>query len=328
MAELAGVSDREIQRRGRTARLIRSLTRPKLYIAYLFLLPALAILVMGLAVPLLNAFELSLHDWSMGIPWESREYIGFSSYERMFADDRVHTSLGVTLRFAFWVMLLEMILGTALALYLEKPVRGAPLFRTIFILPLMVSPVVVGLIWRYLYDARVGLIDFYLERIGQAIPFLQSLGFIRQDWLGDPNLALASIIITDIWQWTPFIFIIILGGLQGLPGEVMDAALIDGANKFQMTILVKLPMLRSILLVTFLMRLIDVFRALEVMYVMTFGGPGLSTELFSLHIYKTAFTSQELGYAATLSTLLLAILLAISLFILLFANPLKERTDF
>ncbi len=308
--------------------MLQALRNPRNYVAYSFLLPALAVLVLGLIVPVYNAVELSFYEWSMGTPWESKEFIGFDSYVRMLGDEAVRQSIWVTLRYTFWVLVTEMILGIALALLLEKSIRGAAFFRTVFILPLMVSPVAVGLIWRYLYDARIGLIDHYLEAIGKAIPLLQQFGFTRQLWLADPDLALMSIIITDIWQWTPSIFIIILAGLQSLPAEITEAAIIDGANWFQIIIQVKLPMIRTIILVTLLMRVIDVFRALEVIYTMTFGGPGLSTEVLSLHIYKTAFTAQQLGYASTIATLLMGIILIFTVFLLIYQDPLKERADF
>jgi multiple sugar transport system permease protein len=297
---------------------------PRKYAPYIFLLPAVTVLVIGLLVPLWNAFYLSFFEWKMGTPWESKDFIGLDSYVRMLADDSVYESMWVTLKFSFWVMLLEMIVGIGLALLLEKSIKGAAIFRTIFILPLMVSPVAVGLIWRYLYDARTGIINYYLEQIGQAVPFLQYLGFDRQLWLAKPGLALTSIIITDVWQWTPFIVIIILAGLQALPSEVVEAAFIDGASWFHMIFYVKLPMISTIILVTFLMRLIDVFRALEVMYILTFGGPGISTQVLALHIYKTAFTAQQLGYASTISMLLIAVLLILSLGVLIYQNPLKE----
>ncbi|MCB0155297.1 MAG: sugar ABC transporter permease [Anaerolineae bacterium] len=300
---------------------------PRKYAPYIFLLPAVLVLAIGLLVPLWNAFYLSFFDWKMGTPWDTKEFIGLDSYVRMIYDDDVYQSLWVTLKFSFWVMLLEMVLGISLALLLEKPIKGAAIFRTIFILPLMVSPVAVGLIWRYLYDARSGIINYYLERIGEAVPLLQYVGFERQLWLADPNLALTSIIITDIWQWTPFIIIIILAGLQALPSDTTAAAYIDGANWWQMILYVKLPMIRSIILVTFLMRLIDVFRALEVMYILTFGGPGLSTQVLALHIYKTAFTAQQLGYASTISMLLIVILLILSVGVMIYQNPLKEGAE-
>jgi multiple sugar transport system permease protein len=305
--------------------MLKTLSDPRKYTAYIFLFPAIVILIIGLLVPLWNSFYLSFFDWDIGTPWGSKEFVGLDSYARMIVDDDVYESVWVTIKYSFWLMLLEMIAGIALAFLLEKSIRGAALFRTIFILPLMVSPVAVGLIWRYLFDARSGIINYYLEYIGEAIPFLQNVGFERQLWLASPDLALTSVIITDVWQWTPFILIIILAGLQALPSEIVEAARIDGANTLQTIFFIKLPMISSIILVTFLMRLIDVFRALEVIYILTFGGPGLSTQVLSLHIYKTAFTSQQLGYASTISMLLIAIMLILSVGILLYQDPLKER---
>ena len=287
-------------------------------IAYLFLLPAILIFVLGLIVPLANTLELSFNRLSMGSRWSDRDFVNLDNYERMVVDDHVRSSVGVTLRFAAVVLVAELVIGMGLALLLEKPIKGAVVFRTIFILPLMVSPVAVGLIWRYLLDGRIGLINHYLGKIG-----IES-----QTWLGDPNLAFFSIVITDIWQWTPFIFIILLAGLQALPSEVLEACRIDGANWWQMTFLIKVPMLSSILLVTVLMRLIDVFRALEVIFIMTFGGPGRSTQVLSLHIYKTAFTSQTLGYASTIAVLLMFIMLILSLALMMLSNPFKDKSDF
>ncbi len=295
-----------------------SLRIRQIRIAYLFLLPAIIVFVLGLIVPLINTLELSFNELSMGSPWDEREFINLENYQRMLSDPGVQTSVGVTLRFAAFVLIAELVIGLALALLLEKPIRGAAIFRTIFILPLMVSPVAVGLIWRYLLDGRIGLVNFYLNQIG--IP--------SQTWLGEPGLAFFSIVITDIWQWTPFIFIILLAGLQALPSEVLEASRIDGANWWQMTFLIKLPMLRSILLVTVLLRLIDVFRALEVIFILTFGGPGRSTQVLSLHIYKTAFTSQALGYASTIAVMLMFIMLILSMILMVISNPFKEKSDF
>ena len=243
---------------------------PRALTPYWFILPAVAVMAAGLIYPVLDALYLSFFDWKIATPFSKAENVGLANYVRMLADPDVRESLWVTLRFGFWTITIEMVLGVALALMLEKPIRGASVFRTIFILPLMVSPVVVGLIWRYLFDARIGWINYYL-----GLWF----GFDPQVWLGVPDLAFFAIVLTDIWQWTPFIFIIVIAGLQALPSEVLEASRIDGANWWQQTFLVKLPMIRSILVIALLMRLIDVFRALEVMYIMTGGGPGRATEL-------------------------------------------------
>ncbi len=284
---------------------------------YFFILPAVAIMVAGLVYPVLQAFYLSLYDWKIGTKFEDAPFVGIRHFIRMVSDENVHESVWVTLRFGFWTITIEMFLGVALALLLEKPIRGASLFRTIFILPLMISPVVVGLIWRYLFDARIGWINYYLGKVGIE----------PQVWLGNADLAFFAIVFTDIWQWTPFIFIIVIAGLQALPSEILEASKIDGANWWQHILFVKLPMIRSILLIALLLRLIDVFRALEVMYILTGGGPGRATELLSLHIYNRAFETQQLGYASAISVLLILIVFALSFGILVAGNPLKEKSD-
>ena len=297
-------------------------------VPYLFLLPALAILALGLMVPLYNAVLLSFYDWNFGQPWSAARPLGFANFERLWNDPVVWRSVRTTFVFGFWVVTLEMLIGVSMALLLEKAVRGATFFRTIFVMPLMIAPVVVGLIWRYLLDARNGIVNFYLMQIGEAVPVLQNVGFKAHTWLGDPTLAMVSIIVSDVWQWTPFVFMIVLAGLQGLPGDVMEAAYIDGASWWRMTWHIKLPMLRNILLIALLMRVIDVFRALEVIFVMTGGGPGSSTRVLSLTLFQTAFTSRDLGYASTIALLLSVILIVFSLVLLLFSNPLKDKADF
>ena len=284
---------------------------------YYFIVPAVAIMAAGLFFPVMQAFYLAFFDWEIGTRFGSAPYVGLDNFERLLTDPDVRESLWVTIRFGFWTISIEMALGIALALLLEKPIRGASLFRTIFILPLMISPVVVGLIWRYLFDARIGWINYYLAQVGIE----------PQVWLGDADLAFFAIVFTDIWQWTPFIFIIVIAGLQALPSEVLEASRIDGANWWQQIFLVKLPMIRSILLIALLMRLIDVFRALEVMFIMTGGGPGRSTELLSLHIYSRAFSTQQLGYASAIAVLLIAVVTIISLAILKLGNPMKDKSD-
>jgi multiple sugar transport system permease protein len=282
---------------------------------YAFIAPAVLVMAVALVVPVAEAVNLSFFNWGMGTKWESARWIGLEAYREMLANDQVWTSLGVTVAFAAIVVTAEMVLGVAFALLLERPVRGMAVFRTIFVLPMMIAPIVVGLTWRYLFDAQYGPINYAFA----------SLGFATHAWLADPTLAFAAMCITDIWQWTPFVMIMVLAGLQGLDGSVVEAARIDGANAWQQVFLVKLPMLKPILLITLLMRLIDAFRGLEVMFVMTFGGPGLATEVFSLHIYKAAFISQKLGYASALSLLLLVVVGAMSIALLGLSNPLRRE---
>jgi len=164
-------------------------------------------MLLGLVYPVLQSLYLSFFDWKIGTDFEDAPFVGLRHFTRMVSDPGVHESIWVTFKFGFWTISIEMILGVSLALLLEKPIRGASIFRTLFILPLMISPVVVGLVWRYLFDARIGWINYYLGAIGIE----------PQVWLGDAELAFFAIVFTDIWQWTPFIFIIVIAGLQALP---------------------------------------------------------------------------------------------------------------
>ncbi len=280
---------------------------------YVYIAPAVLVMLAGLVLPIADALRLSFYDWPMGTDWDSARWAGLEAFGEMLRSSQVWTSMGVTLAFVLIAVSCEMVLGVALALFLEQPVRGMRAFRTVFVLPMMIAPICVGLIWRYMFDANFGPVN----------QFMGFLGLAPQAWLADHRLAFAAMVVTDIWQWTPFVFIMVLAALQGMDHSIVEAARIDGANWWQQIVRVKLPVIKPILIVTLLMRMIDGFRGLEVIYVMTFGGPGQSTELFSLHIYKAAFVSQKLGYSAALSILLLAVVTVLSLAVLMMANPLK-----
>ena len=263
--------------------------------------------------PVLSAFQLGFFDWSLGTPWADARWVGLSNFAAAFSNPRVWSSLWTTLLFAGVCVSAEMVLGTLLALALERPVRGTAVFRTLFILPMMIAPIAVGLVWRYLFDAQFGLVNAVLALLGIG----------AQTWLADPGLAFVAIVIADIWQWTPFVFIMMVAALAQVDAAVIEAAHIDGASWWQMTWLVKLPMIKQVIAITLMMRLIDAFRVLEVIYVLTFGGPGDSTEILALHIYKTAFIGQQLGVAAAVSVLLLGVVALLSWAALRLSNPLK-----
>lgn len=279
----------------------------------LYLGPAVAVMAAACLYPVLSAFQLAGFDWAMGTPWSSARWVGWDNFIAAFSNARMWSSLGTTLLFAAVCVGAEMVLGIALALALEHPVRGMSVFRTLFILPMMIAPIAVGLAWRYIFDAQFGLLNALLKLLG--------LG--AQSWLADPTLAFIAIVIADVWQWTPFVFIMMIAGLANVDGSVMEAARIDGANWWQQIFLVKLPMVMHVIAITLMMRLIDAFRVLEVIYVLTFGGPGDSTEILALHIYKTAFVGQQLGVAAAVSVLLLFVVAGLSWAALRLSNPLK-----
>ncbi len=283
------------------------------WVPALFVGPAVLVMAAACLYPVLSAFQLSLYDWSMGTPWSSARFVGFDGFVSAFSNPRVWASLWTTLLFAAVCVAAEMALGIALALALEHPVRGMAFFRTLFILPMMIAPIAVGLAWRYMFDAQFGLINALLGVVGVA----------PKTWLADPTLAFVAIVIADIWQWTPFVFIMMIAALAGVDSSVIEASRIDGANWWQMTFRVKLPMVMHVIAITLMMRLIDAFRVLEVVYVLTFGGPGDSTEILALHIYKTAFVGQQLGVAAAISVLLLVVVAGLSWGALRLSNPMK-----
>ncbi|MEM9855696.1 MAG: sugar ABC transporter permease [Pseudomonadota bacterium] len=268
---------------------------------YLFMAPAAVIMGIALLYPLGYMIYGSFLDWDPSQAIYEAEFVGLKNYISLWNDPAFRESLSVTLIFAFSVVIAEMVLGVGLALLLDRNLRGMSVLRTLFILPMMIAPVVVGLMWRYMYHPTVGTFN----------RFLKDWGFEGVDWLGQH--ALFSVIVADIWQWTPFIFILALAALQSLPRSALEAARIDGATAWQQIIYIKLPLMMPVLIVTMLLRLIDAFKVLEVILVMTEGGPGLSTEIVALRISRTATEFRELGTAAAMSNYLLILLLIFTL---------------
>jgi multiple sugar transport system permease protein len=274
------------------------------------------VMLVGLLYPVAEAFRLSFYELRLGEETRPEAFRGLAIFIEALSDPAVRESMAVTLKYAFVIVVIEMGIGIGLALLLEKPFFGMSMFRTLFILPMMIAPICVGLIWRYMFDANAGPVNAWLSPLG-----------IQPTWLADSSLSFLAICIADIWQFTPFVLIMALAGLQGLDQSSVEAATIDGASIWQVIWYVKLPLLAPILMITLLMRLIDALRGLEVVYAMTNGGPGLSTELFPLHIYKSAFVTQRMGHSAALSVCLLVVTTVLSALLLWRHNPLNRRGD-
>lgn len=281
---------------------------------YMFLAPAAIIMAIALLYPIGYMVYASFLDWNPSQRIGEADWVGLRNYANLLQDESFRESFFVTIKFAFSVVVLEMIIGVGLALLLDRNIRGMSMLRTIFILPMMIAPIVVGLMWRYMYHPTVGVFN----------QTLNSWGFESIPWLSDSWWSLISIIIADIWQWTPFIFILSLAALQSLPRSALEAARIDGASGWQQVLYIKLPLMLPVLIVTALLRLIDAFKVLEVILVMTNGGPGLSTEILSLRIARTASEFRELGVAAAMSNLLLLLLLVLTVGMFIY-NKLQEN---
>ena len=282
---------------------------------YAFMAPALVVMAVALLYPIGYMIYASFLDWNPSQRIGQAEFVGLANYVKLWNDPNFRESFRVTIVFAALVVGLEMVLGVGLALLLDRKLRGMTVLRTVFILPMMIAPIVVGLMWRYMYHPSVGVFNITLNRLGlDSIP-----------WLSDPQWAFASVVIADVWQWTPFIFILALAALQSLPKSVIEASRIDGASAWQQVWHVKIPLMMPVLVIAALLRLIDAFKVLEVILVLTNGGPGLSTEILSLRISRTASEFRDLGTAAAMSNYLLLLLLVITLAMFGFGRAAEAR---
>lgn len=282
---------------------------------YLFMAPAAIVLSFGLLYPVCYMVYASFLDWNPSQRIGEAEWVGLRNYVGLLGDASFRESFAVTLSFAAIVVSSEMALGVGLALLLDRNIRGVSALRTLFILPMMIAPIVVGLMWRYMYHPTVGVFN----------QTLTGLGLDPVPWLSDGTWAFVSVVIADVWQWTPFIFILALAALQSLPRSAMEAARIDGATPWQMIWHVKLPLMAPVLIVTALLRLIDAFKVLEVILVMTNGGPGLSTEILALRISRTASEFRELGVAAAMSNVLLILLMLLTIAMFVYTKVVEAR---
>ena len=270
---------------------------------YLFLAPAGIVLLVALLYPIGFMIYASFLDWVPSQRIEQAEWVGLKNYINLFHYENFRESFTVTIAFAALVVSLEMILGVGLALLLDRNLMGMSVLRTIFILPIMIAPIVVGLMWRHMYHPTIGIFNKFTNLVG--------IGDIP--WLSEGAWAFTAVIIADVWQWTPFVFILSLAALQSLPRSTLEAAQMDGATPWQQIWYIKIPLMMPVLIVTALLRLIDAFKVLEVILVMTNGGPGLSTEIMALRIARTVGEFQELGVAAAMSNYLLILLLILTL---------------
>jgi multiple sugar transport system permease protein len=241
-----------------------------------------------------------LRGFRQGIPW-----VGFQNYIDLFSNPEFLNSLRITGTFMLFAVGIEFVLGMALALLLDHDLRGKNLMRSLILLPMMCTNVVIGMTWRLLLNYEFGLVNFYLS----------VLGFERVEWLSKPAVAMPAVILVDVWNTTSFVALLLLAGLQALPEEPFEAAHIDGASAWQRFIYLTLPLLRQSILVALLWRVIDTFRIFDVIYLLTAGGPARATETVSIYVYRYGFQSFNLGYASAASYIMILIMLAIAAFL-------------
>ena len=266
---------------------------------------ALAVALLAPAVTVLLALSIYPLIYSIKISFQSPAGAAtLQNFTRLFTDQFFHSALAHTFIYAAMALTIEFFIGLALAVLLNEQIRGRSVVRSLLLVPMMLPPVVVGVVWRLMLNSNFGAVNGTLQSLGVNTDALT--------WTASPKLAMAAVIIADVWQWTPFIFLILLAGLQAIPQEPYEAALIDGSSRWQTFLHVTLPLLKPAILIALLLRTMDLLRVFDQIFILTEGGPGFATETVSLYIYRTAFRFSNFGYAAAMSFVLLIITNVIS----------------
>jgi multiple sugar transport system permease protein len=264
----------------------------------LFLLPPIALVVVLAMFPLVMSFGLSFVNWNISNPTAGIVFVGFANWVRLLGDAHFQRVLLNTLLYVIIGVPLQYGLGLALAVILNSEIRARNLLRTLFLLPMMLSPVAVSLVvGKILFNEDVGPINDMITRLGlEPVP-----------WLTDGTMAFVTVLLVDIWQWTPFMMLLLLAGLQGIPDDVVEAAEIDAASERQAFWHVVFPLLLPWSVAALLIRSIEMLKIVDVVVVLTNGGPGIATEPVTLYAYRTGVQNFDLGYASTIAYALLII---------------------
>jgi multiple sugar transport system permease protein len=272
-------------------------------VAYLFLLPLLALFVVFLFIPMIAGFALAFQQWSIG-GVEPNRWIGLGNYIRMVQTDRFWNSLRVTLIYAAGLVIIPYLLALPLALFLNTKIPGRAIFRTLFFLPVVTPITAAGMVFIYLFNTDFGVIN----------SFLLSWGIIdeRISWLGRANTAIPASMSLIVWAHAGFYAVTLLAGLQVITQDVVEAAKIDGAQGWSMLRGITLPMLKPASIVVITVSLVNAFKLFGEIYVMTQGGPALATEVLGLYLYENAFHYWQLGYASAVGTVIAAICLSVN----------------
>jgi multiple sugar transport system permease protein len=277
-------------------------SRERAFGLWLFL-PAFAVLILTTTFPLIYLLWSSINRIDLAMPWNSG-FAGAGNYATMVGDPRFWSSLALTLVYTVSTVILQVLIGLGLALLVIEIPRGQGLVRVAAIVPIVLAPVVVGLFWRTLVLAPdFGVVDFVTRRLG--------LG--SHNWLGDPRLALVSVIAIHTWQWTPFAFLVILASLASLPPDIFEAARVDRANGWRRFWYITLPLIRPAIVIVIIMRMMIALSAFAAIFAATGGGPGTATEILNLYAYRTSFMELNFGYGAALAVILLVITMLVSL---------------
>ena len=268
-----------------------------------FTFPSVVVVAVLMAFPVLYTLYMSVHSW-FASSLTSPEFVGLANFRRAFLDDeRFRNALWLTVYFTALATVLQLVLGVALALLLNRPFRGKGLVRSIFLLPMVATPVAIALVWMMMYNPTLGVMNYLVGLAG--------LGPYK--WVSNAAIVVPALAVVDTWEWTPLITLITLAGLATLPLEPYESALIDGASAAQMFWRITLPLLRPTIIVALLFRAIDCLKTFDIIYVMTQGGPGFASETLNVYTFQVGLFYFHIGYASSLLVILFALVLGVSL---------------
>lgn len=273
------------------------------HLKYVFTLPVLIFVLVMVFFPLLYTFRLSFTEWSMSSVSEP-VFVGLKNYKELIVDERFQDAVVRTIVYSVVCLFFQTIFGIIIALVLNRKFIGKNIAKTVLMLPMVITPVAVAMVWLLIYEPTLGILNHIFSLIG--LP--------AQKWLGSTDTAFISIMIVDIWEWTPMIALIVQAGLSALPQEPYESAVVDGANGWQTFWKITLPMLSSTITVAALLRLIDLLKTFDIIFSLTQGGPGNSTETLNLLAYSQSFRYFKFGASSAVLVLFLIFVLLVSIF--------------
>jgi len=269
---------------------------------WIYTMPAVLFVLLMMVFPILYTFRISFYEWSMSSTTPPK-WVGLDNYIALLTDARFWVTVKQTFIFTFGALIVQTVLGVAIAVLLHREFFGKNLVKTIFLLPMVATPVAMGLVWLLIYEPSIGAANTLLKMIGLS----------PQLWIASPSQVMPSLILMDVWMWTPMISLIVMAGLATLPTEPYEAADVDGASTWQKFWYVTLPLLRPTIIVAVMLRLIDVLKTFDIIYATTQGGPNMKSETLNIYGYTLGFQYFKLGMASTLLVIFFAIVMALTL---------------
>lgn len=284
--------------------------RPPRY--WSFILPGLIVTLAVIVFPWIFTVWMSFHEWKIG---GARSWIGLRNYVELTTNQRFLESIGHTFYFTLLATVLPLALGTFAAVVFHRNFRFRGVLRTIFIMPMMATPVAIALVWTMMFHPQLGVLNYLLSLVG--LP--------PSEWVFNARTVIPSLVIVEVWHWTPFVMIIVLGGLASLPTEPYESALLDGASQWQMFWRITFPLVLPFIIVAAVIRIIDALKAFEVIYVISSGGPGTASETINIYLYAQAFAYYNVGNASAVVVVFFVIIAVLSL-LLLYARQKAKWT--